>query len=206
MGAVTPPGQDGDVLRRTLLTALLVAFVAAATACGPSGATDAGVASGSSPPPPATATTGGGAAAGAATVDEVVDGDTVRVRFAGRRGTESVRLVGIDTPETRGPGGLRECFGKEASNRTAQLLPRGTPVRLVRDEEARDRYGRLLAYVYRSSDGLFVNLSLARDGYAAALSIEPNTAHRAEIGDAVDAARRAGLGLWGQCGGPDKPL
>ncbi len=93
-----------------------------------------------------------------------VDGDTVRVRFPGRAETESVRFIGIDTPETHGPGGLRECFGKEASARTAALLPVGTAVRLERDAEARDRYGRLLVYVYRQRDDLFVNLALAATG------------------------------------------
>jgi micrococcal nuclease len=192
------------VLRRTLLALVVVALWATAAACARSGATNDTGAAAAAPAGEAAgeATTG----AGAATIDHVVDGDTVRVRFPGRRGTESVRLIGIDTPETHGPGGLRECFGQEAAVRTARLLPEGTEVRLVRDEEARDRYGRLLAYVYRSEDGLFVNLSLAKDGFAAALSIEPNTSHRSEIVDAVDAARDAGLGLWGKCGGPDKPL
>jgi len=147
-----------------------------------------------------------GATAGAASVDEVVDGDTIRVRLPGRRDTESVRLIGIDTPETHGPGGLRECFGKEAAARLAELLPDGTEVRLVRDAEARDRYGRLLAYVYRRRDDLFVNLALAEDGYAAPLSIPPNIAHRDGFVDAAAEAREAGRGLWGRCGGPDEPL
>jgi micrococcal nuclease len=192
------------VLRRTLLAVAVAAIVAAVAACDRSGATnDTGAATAAPAGEAAGAATTG---AGAATIDHVVDGDTVRVRFPGRRGTESVRLIGIDTPETHGPGGLRECFGQEAAARTARLLPEGTEVRLVRDEEARDRYGRLLAYVYRSSDDLFVNLSLARDGYAAALSFAPNPAPREEIGHAVDAARDADRGLWGRCGGPDKPL
>jgi micrococcal nuclease len=181
----------------------VAALVAISSACGRSGATIDGPASAAGG---ASSTAVTAAGAGRATVDDVVDGDTVRVRFAGRRGTESVRLIGIDTPETHGPGGLRECYGQEASVRTAGLLPQGTEVRLVRDEEARDRYGRLLAYVYRARDDLFVNLSLAREGYAAALSIEPNTAHRDELVAAVDRARAGGLGLWGACGGPDKPL
>lgn len=145
-------------------------------------------------------------APGTATVEQVVDGDTVRVRLAGRDGRESVRLIGIDTPETHGPGGLRECFGKEASARAAELLPPGTTVRLVRDAEARDRYGRLLAYVYRQDDDLFVNLAMAEGGYAAPLTIPPNVAHRDAFVDAAADAREAGRGLWGACGGPDEPL
>lgn len=143
---------------------------------------------------------------GVATVVEVVDGDTVRVRFAGRSATESVRLIGVDTPETHGRGGLRECFGAEASARTSSLLPPGTAVRLERDVEARDRYARLLAYVYRRRDGLFVNLALARDGFAAPLTIPPNVAHSADFIAAAAEARDAGRGLWSRCGGADTPL
>ena len=147
---------------------------------------------------------------GEAVVVRVVDGDTVQVRFpASGRGDgseESVRLLGIDTPETHGPGGLRECFGREASAHTSSLLPAGEQVRLVRDAEARDRYGRLLAYVYRRRDGLFVNLALAKDGYATTLTYAPNVAHRDELLEAVADAREREAGLWSRCGGPDVPL
>ena len=137
---------------------------------------------------------------GAAVVTRVVDGDTLRVRLG--RTDERVRLIGIDTPESVKPGTPVECFAKEASAHTAELVPPGTAVRLVRDVEARDRYGRLLAYVYRSSDGLFVNLALARDGYAAPLTIPPNVAHAEEVAAASGRARQAGRGLWSRCGGP----
>jgi micrococcal nuclease len=140
---------------------------------------------------------------GGAIVTKVVDGDTVRVRMGGRTKDERVRLIGVDTPETHGPRGLRECFGREAAMRTAALLPVGTEVRLVRDAEPRDRYGRLLAYVYRSSDDLFVNLVLAQEGYAAPLTMPPNVAHATEFVEAAAAARGADRGLWGRCGSPD---
>ena len=185
------------MLHRPLVVA--VALLATLAACGRPGATnDRGR--------PGSEEASGATAPGAATVVKVVDGDTVRVRLPGRRDTESVRLIGVDTPETHGPGGLRECFGKEASAHTATLLPPGTEVRLVRDAEARDRYGRLLAYVYRRHDDLFVNLELARAGFAAPLSIPPNVAHRDAFVDAAADAREAGRGLWGRCGGPDEPL
>jgi micrococcal nuclease len=144
------------------------------------------------------------AEAGTATVTRVVDGDTIQVRVGGE--AEKVRLIGIDTPETHGPGGLRECFGTEATRRAQALLPTGTTVRLVRDVEPRDRYGRLLAYVYRTTDGLFVNLTLAVEGYAATLTYPPNVAHAKELDAATRAARGADRGLWRQCGGPDKAL
>lgn len=183
------------MLHRPLVLAA-VALLATLAACGRPGATNDG------PAPTTPAATD----AGAAVIDDVVDGDTVRVRLPGRRETESVRLIGIDTPETHGPGGLRECFGKEASARLAELVAPGTEIRLVRDVEARDRYGRLLAYVYRQRDDLFVNLSMAADGFAAPLSIPPNVAHRGAFADAAARAREQDLGLWGRCGGPDEPL
>lgn len=141
---------------------------------------------------------------GTATVESVTDGDTIRVLIAGA--STPVRLIGIDTPETHGQGGLRECFGQEASKRTRALLPEGTRVRLVRDVEARDRYGRLLAYVYRADDGVFVNLRLAEEGYAAPLTIPPNVAHRDDFAAAAAEARGAGRGLWKACGGADTPI
>jgi len=141
---------------------------------------------------------------GAASVIRVVDGDTIRVRIRGA--DEPVRLIGIDTPETHGKGGLRECFGAEATDRMAALLPAGTAVRLVRDVEARDRYDRLLAYVYRVSDGLFVNLAMAEDGYATTLTYPPNVAHADELVAAVGVARLRQRGLWQRCGSADVPL
>ena len=142
--------------------------------------------------------------AGQATVTKVADGDTIHVRVGGKE--EKVRLIGIDTPETHGPGGLRECFGPEATRRAEDLLPAGTTVRLVRDVEPRDRYGRLLAYVYRTADGLFVNMALAGEGYAATLTYPPNVAFAKEFDAATRTARRADRGLWQRCGGPDTAL
>jgi micrococcal nuclease len=141
-----------------------------------------------------------------AIVTHIDDGDTIDVRIDGA--TERVRFIGVDTAETKKPNTPVQCYGPEASAFTAGLLPLGTEVRLVRDTEPRDPYGRLLAYVYRASDGLFVNLELARLGYAAVLSIAPNTAHAGEIADAVATARQQHVGLWGACpsfGAPASP-
>ena len=71
----------------------------------------------------------------------------------------------------------------------------------MRDLEARDDYGRLLGYVYRAADGMFVNLELATEGFARPLTITPNDAHAAEIVAAARAAEGADLGLWGACRG-----
>jgi micrococcal nuclease len=173
---------------------LAVGFVAAAIVLGASGCgSDAKPAEG----PAADAMEAN------AEVVRVVDGDTLVVRIGG--GEERVRLIGIDTPESVRPDAPVECWGPEASATTGELLPEGTPVRLERDREPRDRFDRLLAYVYRAADGLFVNVELARRGAADALTIEPNTAYESEIAAAVAEARRSGAGLWGACGGPDEP-
>jgi len=132
-----------------------------------------------------------------AVVVGAVDGDTVLVRVGGDE--VLVRLLGIDTPETKHPDKPVECYGPEASARSAALLPDGTPVRLERDMEARDRYDRLLAYVFRASDGLFVNLVLAGEGFARTLWIAPNRAYAPDLDAAVASARAAHLGLWGAC-------
>ena len=70
---------------------------------------------------------------------------------------------------------------------------------VVRDEDARDKYGRLLAYVTRTADNLFVNLNLISGGWADTLSIEPNTAYAQAFDDAASTAQRLQLGLWGHC-------
>ena len=127
----------------------------------------------------------------------VADGDTVEVRLNGQR--EKIRLIGVDTPETVHPTKPVGCYGPEASAFTKQLLTPGTKVRLVRDAEARDKYKRLLAYVYRTADNLFVNLSLVSGGYAVPLSIAPNTAHETDFVAAAIEAERTNIGLWAQC-------
>jgi micrococcal nuclease len=132
----------------------------------------------------------------AARVVRVVDGDTVVVRTGGR--DERVRYIGIDTPESVKPGTPVQCFAKAAAAANRRLV-QGREVRIVGDAEARDRYGRTLAYVYRASDGLFVNAELVRRGYAKPLTIPPNVAHALELRKLAASARRAGLGLWSRC-------
>ena len=145
----------------------------------------------------ATATKTAAQPTGTATVERVVDGDTIIVHVSGRR--ERVRFIGIDTPESVKPNTPVQCFAIEASNRTKTLLPAGTSVRLVGDVEQRDKYKRLLAYVYRAKDNLFVNLLLVRDGYAQPYTFPPNVAHTSEFVAAAADARQAGRGLWSAC-------
>jgi micrococcal nuclease len=135
-----------------------------------------------------------------ATVVRVVDGDTLVVDVDGA-GDERVRLIGVDTPESVKPDSPVECFGHEASAFTASLLPEGTRVRLERDVEARDDYGRLLAYVHRAGDGLFVNLELVEQGYAQPLTIPPNVAYAERFVTAAREAEAADRGLWSACAG-----
>lgn len=135
-------------------------------------------------------------AAGTARVERVVDGDTIKVRLGGRR--ETIRYIGVDTPETKKPGTPVQCFGKAASAENERLVE-GEAVRLVVGEEERDRYGRLLAYVYRARDGLFVNERLVEGGFARTLTIRPNDRYERTFTAAQARASAARAGLWGRC-------
>ena len=123
---------------------------------------------------------------GLGTIVEVVDGDTVVVDLAGHR--ETVRLLGIDTPETVHPDRSVECFGPQASARLRLLLVPGSGVLVTRDVEPRDRYGRLLAYLERLSDGLQVPCNVEELGEAGAYLIRTGdaTGHGSiQVGDHV---------------------
>jgi micrococcal nuclease len=129
-----------------------------------------------------------------ARVIRVVDGDTIVASIDGD--DEYVRYIGVDTPETVKPDTPVQCFGSRASAENHRLVE-GRTVRLVFDAEARDDYGRLLAYVYAGSR--FVNAELVRGGYARTLAIVPNTAHAVEFHRLAARAARVGRGLWGAC-------
>jgi len=138
-------------------------------------------------------------------VIEVVDGDTIVVSFPTGE-SEIVRLLGVDSPETVDSSRPIQCFGAEASAFVSEVIPPGTEIRLERDIEARDRYGRLLAYVFRADDDRFVNAELVRRGFADMSIYTPNDGY-AELLEAnlLDAKTRS-VGLWGTCGGPDVPI
>ena len=139
-----------------------------------------------------------------AVVERVVDGDTLVAKIGDR--SETVRLIGIDTPESVAPTRPVQCFGQEATLYLDALLPEGSEITLVRDVEARDAYDRMLGYIVRSRDGLFVNLELVAAGYAAAFDYPPNDYYAPALARAEAEAVAAGRGLWGACGGPDVPL
>ena len=127
-------------------------------------------------------------------VDRVVDGDTLA------SGDERIRLIGVDTPETKKPGTPVQCFGRQDTALTEELVE-GRRVGLELDVEERDRYGRLLAYVHRASDDLDLNAELVRRGYALQLTIPPNVRHADRYRRLARRARERRLGLWSTCRG-----
>lgn len=132
-----------------------------------------------------------------ARVVDVIDGDTIEVSISGQK--ELIRLIGVDTPETKHPTKPVECWGPEASAFSHSVLPRDTEVIVVRDAHARDKYGRLLAYIYRRSDKMFVNRELIRGGWARTLSIPPNTTYESVFERDQMSAQGSQLGLWRHC-------
>lgn len=141
-------------------------------------------------------------AAQPATVDRVVDGDTIWVRVdeAGGRlppATHKVRLLEIDAPETSGSPAGAECGGDQATAFAHRHLAVGTRVFLLHDREDQDRYERYLRYVW-TSDGLFFNHEAVRTGHVSAVLFEPNDAYIDLLRAAEDEARGAGRGIWGE--------
>ena len=143
-------------------------------------------------------------------VSKAIDGDTIKLSNG-----DHVRLIGIDTPESRYNNKLwrdskrsrRDIdaiikMGKEASNFTRKLVE-GKKVRLEFDIEKHDRYGRLLAYVYLE-DGTFVNGRIIEEGYAQVMTIAPNVKHAQAFLKLERQAREKANGLWR--GAADKSL
>jgi micrococcal nuclease len=136
----------------------------------------------------------------------VTDGDTIKVMLGGI--AQAVRLVGVDTPETKDPRRPVQCFGKEASERTASMLL-GKIVRLEYDPVAgdRDKYGRLLRYVFL--DDINVSRQLIFDGYAHEYTYEAQLyKYRDDFMAAEKDARENKRGLWADdaCSGFANPV
>jgi micrococcal nuclease len=129
-------------------------------------------------------------------VEEVSDGDTIIVNMNGYR--EIVRMIGVDTPETQHPKRPLECYGKEASEYSRKLLE-NKRVRLQADplDTNRDRYGRLLRYVFLP-DGILVESRLIADGYGFAYTLFPFEKSD-EFKTLEQQAKDAGSGLWSAC-------
>ena len=129
-------------------------------------------------------------------VSRVVDGDTIEVTKNGIK--EKVRLIGVNTPETVDPRKKVECFGKEASAYAKEILI-NQKVTVVPDstQDTRDRYGRLLAYVYRE-DGLFVNKHMIAEGYGYEYTYKVPYLFQKEFKEAQLRAQTEGNGLWAE--------
>lgn len=127
-------------------------------------------------------------------VVKVVDGDTIHIEMDGKK--ETVRLIGMNTPETVDPRRPVECFGKEASAKAKELLD-GQKVRIETEasQGERDKYGRLLGYVTRE-DGLFFNNYMISEGYAYEYTYRLPYKYQAEFKAAQKSAEAAGRGLW----------
>lgn len=134
-----------------------------------------------------------------AKVVRVIDGDTIEVDIKGE--LKKVRFVGINTPETVDPRRSVQCFGKEASAKTKELLD-GKEVILEKDISETDKFGRLLRFVFLKLEGgqtLFVNDYLVREGYAFASTYPPDVKEAQRFKEAQAEAREAKLGLWQKC-------
>lgn len=133
-------------------------------------------------------------------VTRVVDGDTIDVSIS--RKVERIRMIGINTPETVDPRKTVECFGVEASNQSKSLLG-GKSVTLEADSSQgeRDKYGRLLRYVFLE-DGTNFGLKMIKDGYAYEYTYSSSYKYQAEYKNAQKEAEKNKAGLWGnKCNG-----
>jgi len=136
----------------------------------------------------------------------IIDGDTLKLNYNGKE--ESVRLIGIDAPESRVNKKAKNdaqrsgedlktiiAMGKEATNYVKSLVKPGDTVRIEFDIEKRDKYGRLLAYVYLAN-GTMLNEEIVKAGYANLMTVPPNVKYQEEFLKAYREARESGKGLW----------
>lgn len=143
-----------------------------------------------------------------ATVIDVIDGDTLVVRYRDRK--EHLRLIGVDTPEARENDKLRRdarrlndsqknqlALGRAASEFTKRTVSRGSVVTLEFDVESRDHYGRLLAYLYLPN-GKMLNAVIIAEGYGKLITIPPNTRYVDTFKRLMREARKGKRGLWGE--------
>lgn len=141
-----------------------------------------------------------------ATVLSVVDGDTLKIKYEGRE--ESIRLIGIDAPESKANEKAKRdaqrsgqdlktiiAMGKEATRYVKTLVKPGDKVEIELDVQTRDRYGRLLGYVYLSN-GKMLNEEIAKAGYADPMTIPPNVKYQERFLKAYREARENQRGLW----------
>ena len=140
-------------------------------------------------------------------VSQVVDGDTFKALISGHSIT--IRLLGVNAPETVKPNAPVECYGPEASTEMKSLLTgKNVLLALNPDYERIDKYGRLLAYVRiddanidDANDGMFVNEMLVKEGYAREYTFNEKNPYQYQQQFRLDeaSAKTAGKGLWGNC-------
>ena len=121
-----------------------------------------------------------------------VDGDTIHVT-SGKK-TWSVRLLGIDTPETHYMGKSQGYWGEKAAEHMAELLPEGTSVRMEFDAEVCDKNGRVLAHIWKAKE--HINLQMVKEGYAVNYCYYPSLLHCNGFGDAANHAAENRLGFF----------
>lgn len=124
-------------------------------------------------------------------VTKIIDGDTFELETG-----QKVRLIGINTPETKDPRKEIQCFGNQAEKETQKILI-GKIIKLEKDISETDRYGRLLRYVY--VDGLFINKYLVENGFAYSISYPPDIKYQKILSQSESLARKQGRGLWSNC-------
>lgn len=176
-----PTGSRAAALRIVALTLFAFALVSLAYARLARPRLPAGWEDATIPPPE-------GAVVITDRVVEVIDGDTIRTARYGR-----VRYIGIDTPELDASDPRVRRMAQQAREANARLVA-GREVRMVLDVQERDRYGRMLAYVWAGD--VFVNAYLLRQGYAAVLTVPPNVRFAGRFLELERQARREGRGLW----------
>lgn len=126
-------------------------------------------------------------------VTKVIDGDTFEIKINDK--THTVRLIGIDAPESVHPSKPVQCYSLEAKYKLQELIE-NKEVALVKDKSEVDRYSRKLRYVYK--DDLFVNKTLVESGYALAKAYVPDTRFEHEFESAEELARNTKQGLWNE--------
>ncbi len=137
-----------------------------------------------------------------AQVTRIVDGDTLKVRINGQGEEQTIRIIGVDTPETKDPNREDMCYGDEATAKTQDLVDSaGGKVELEKDVSETDRYGRLLRYVWLpNSDGrTMLNEELVKGGYARTVVYPPDVKYRERFSVEEERAKRQHIGLWGAC-------
>lgn len=193
LGALTPPDETpGSQVASTETSTTTPALTTSPTTTTTTNARPAG------------APTGIPVSVQRATVRRIVDGDTLELVGRSGKGPLSrgaqvdVRLLEIDTPETKHRSKPVQCYGERATARLTKLVPPGSTVWVQRDTELRDQYGRYLLYLW-NDDGVFVNRRMVADGFAKATLYEPNDRHWPRISAAERKAKSRGAGLWGAC-------